>query len=196
MLKNLFVAMLVLTMQPAFAQLQLGLKAGANFSNFTGGDFQNIETESLTRPYVGAYVRWRFANNLGLQPEVLFSEQGAKLTSGAEEFDAKASYINIPIMLQYHFGNLYAELGPQVGFKLDEDTPDGASDDFIKSNDVALAVGLGFETKIGLGINARYIMGLTGIGNIESPDYDSDFKNGVFQLGLFYTFFNKKKVDQ
>jgi hypothetical protein len=39
-------------------------------------------------------------------------------------------------------------------------------------------------------------MGLTGVGNIESPDYDSDFKNGVFQLGLFYTFFNKKKVDQ
>jgi hypothetical protein len=196
MLKNLFVAMLVLTMQPAFAQLQLGLKAGANFSNFTGGDFQNIETESLTRPYAGAYVRWRFANNLGLQPEVLFSEQGAKLKSGTDEFDAKVSYINIPIMLQYHFGNLYAELGPQVGFKLDEDTPDGASDDFVKSNDVALAVGLGFETKIGLGINARYIMGLTGVGNIESPDYDSDFKNGVFQLGLFYTFFNKKKVDQ
>lgn len=196
MLKNLFVVILMLSIQPAFAQLQLGIKAGANFSNFTGGDFQNIETESLTRPYAGAYVRWRFANNLGLQPEVLFSEQGAKLKSGADEFEAKVSYINIPIMLQYHFGNLYAELGPQVGFKLDEDTPDGASEDFVKSNDVALAVGLGFETKIGLGINARYIMGLTGVGNIESPDYDSDFKNGVFQLGLFYTFFNKKKVDE
>lgn len=195
MLKNLFVAMLVLSVQPAFAQLQLGLKAGANFSNFTGGDFKDIETEALTRPYVGAYVRWRFANNLGLQPEILFSEQGAKLKSGTEEFDAKVSYINIPIMLQYHFGNLYAEVGPQVGFKLDEDTPDGASGDFAKSNDVGIAVGLGYETKIGLGINARYIMGLTSVGETDSPDYDSDFKNGVFQVGLFYTFFNKKKVD-
>ena len=99
-------------------------------------------------------------------------------------------------MLQYHFGNLYAEVGPQVGFKLDEDTPDGSSGDFAKSNDVAIVLGLGFETKIGLGINARYIMGLTSVGETDSPDYDSDFKNGVFQVGLFYTFFNKKKVDQ
>ena len=196
MLKKLFVVVLVLSVQPAFAQLQLGFKAGANFSNFTGADFPNTETESLTRPYVGAYVRWRFANNLGLQPEVLFSEQGAKFKSGAEEFDAKVSYLNIPIMLQYHFGNLYAELGPQVGFKLDEDAPDSLSGDFAKSNDVAIAFGLGFETKIGLGINARYIMGLTSVGEYEAPNYDSDFKNGVFQLGLFYTLFNKKKVDK
>jgi len=196
MLRILFVSMLLLSLQPAFAQLQLGLKAGANFSNFTGGDFKNVEKEALTRPYAGGYVRWRFANNLGLQPELVFSEQGAKLKSGSEEFDAKVSYLNIPIMVQYHFGNLYLEAGPQVGFKLDEDTPDSASGDFAKSNDVALALGLGFETKIGLGINARYIMGLTSVGNTDSQDYDSDFKNGVFQLGLFYTLFNKKKVDK
>jgi hypothetical protein len=194
MLKNLFVAMLLLSLQPAFAQIQLGLKAGANFSNFTGGDFQNVEKEALTRPYAGAYVRWRFANNLGLQPELLFSEQGAKLKSGTEEFDAKVSYLNIPVMVQYHFGGVYLEAGPQVGFKLNEDAPDSVSGDFAKSNDVALAVGLGFETKIGLGINARYTMGLTSVGNSDLPN--SDFKNGVFQLGLFYTIFNKKKVEE
>src|SRR3954467_12707533 len=116
MLKNLFVAMLLLSIQPAFAQIQLGLKAGANFSNFTGGDFKNVEKEALTRPYAGGYVRWRFANNLGLQPELLFSEQGAKLKSGTQEFDAKVSYLNIPIMVHYHFGNVYLEAGPQVGF--------------------------------------------------------------------------------
>ena len=196
MLKNLFVAMLLLSIQPAFAQIQLGLKAGANFSNFTGGDFKNVEKEALTRPYAGGYVRWRFANNLGLQPELLFSEQGAKLKSGTQEFDAKVSYLNIPIMVQYHFGNVYLEAGPQVGFKLDEDVPDSISGDFAKSNDVALALGLGFETKLGLGINARYTMGLSSVGNSDSPDYNSDFKNGVFQLGLFYTLFNKKKVDK
>src|SRR6478735_3998925 len=173
MLKHVFAAMLLLSLQPAFAQIQLGFKAGANFSNFTGGDFQNVEKESLTRPYAGAYVRWRFANNLGIQPELLFSEQGAKLKSGTEEFDAKVTYLNVPIMFQYHFGNLYLEAGPQVGFKLDEDAPDSVSGDFAKSNDVALALGLGFETKIGLGINARYVMGLTSVGNTESPNYDS-----------------------
>ena len=188
--------MLLLSLQATFAQLQLGLKAGANFSNFTGGDFKNVEKEALTRPYAGAYVRWRFANNLGLQPELLFSEQGAKLKSGTQEFDAKVSYLNIPIMVQYHFGNIYLEVGPQVGFKLDEDAPDSISGDFAKSSDVAIALGLGYETKMGLGINARYTMGLSSVGNTDSPDYSSDFKNGVFQVGLFYTFFNKKKVDK
>lgn len=196
MLKHLFAVVLLFFLQTASAQLQLGLKAGANFSNFTGGDFKNLEKEALTRPYAGAYVRWRFANNLGLQPEALFSVQGAKLKSGTEEFDAEISYLNIPIMVQYHFGNLYIEAGPQVGFKLDEDAPDQATGDFAKSNDVAAALGLGFETNLGLGINARYTLGLSSVGDFDSPDYDSDFKNGVFQLGLFYTLFNKKKVEQ
>lgn len=196
MLKHLLAAVLLLSLQTTYAQLQLGLKAGVNISNFVGGDFKNIENESLTRPYAGAYVRWRFANNLGLQPEVVWSEQGAKLKSSTTEFDAKVSYINVPIMLQYHFNSLYIEIGPQVGFKLNEDVPDASSEDFTKSSDVAGALGLGFETKLGLGINARYILGLSSIGNIESPDYSSDFKNGVFQVGLFYTFFNKKKVEQ
>ena len=188
--------MLLLLMHTASAQLQLGLKAGANFSNFTGGDFNNIETEALTRPYFGGYVRWRFANNLGLQPELLFSEQGAKLKSSTQEDDYKISYLNIPIMLQYHFGNLYAEIGPQFGFKLDEDVPDQVnSEDFAKSSDVSGAVGLGFETNLGLGINARYIQGFSSVGESDSPNYDSDFKNGVFQVGLFYTLFNKKKVE-
>ena len=65
-------------------QLQPGIKAGVNVSNFTGGDFSDIETNSLTSYHAGLYLRVLFGK-LAIQPELLFSEQGAKLQKPGEE---------------------------------------------------------------------------------------------------------------
>jgi hypothetical protein len=191
MLRLLFTSTLFILLQTASAQIQLGIKAGVNISNFNGGNFENIEKEALVQPHGGAYIRLGLGPTLKLQPELLFSVQGAKLKSATEEFDAKISYLNIPIMLQFYTaGGFYIEGGPQVGFKIDEDTPDQSTEDFAESSDFAIALGLGYQMKGGFGIGGRYTIGVSKVGN--QTIVEDDFHNGVIQFSLFYTFGGKK----
>jgi hypothetical protein len=93
-------------------------------------------------------------------------------------------------MIQWGFkGGLYVEAGPQAGFKVSEEIPNSNIDEFAKSTDVAVAVGLGFLKKGGgLGAGARYVMGMTKVGEFTSSSMDSDFKNGVIQISVLWIF--------
>ena len=171
---------------------QPGIKAGVNVSNFTGGDFNNIEKSSLVGFHAGGFVRVPLGP-LIIQPELLFSSQGAKLEEGGMESNYRVSYINIPVMAQYETDRgFYAEAGPQVGFKVSEDIPNTTVGDFAKGTDLSIAVGLGYHTKIGVGIGGRYVIGVSNVGNFDAGNIDPDFRNGVFQFGIFYTFFYKR----
>lgn len=174
--------------------VQPGLKAGLNISNFTGGNFRNFDHKSMTRYHAGGFLRFNFGSMAAIQPELLFSAQGAKLDSGNGEAAYKINYFTIPIMFQYHTeGGVYFEAGPQFGFKLSENIPDDARiDNFAKGGSTSLGVGLGWGKK-GLGVGARYLFGLSNVGDFENAYFDPDFKQGVFQLSLFYIFFSKKK---
>jgi len=170
------------------AQLQFGLKGGVNISNFTGGDFQNIEKSPYVAWHAGGLLRIKF-DHLVLQPEVLFSTQGAKLDDGTTEENYEITYVNVPIMLQWQFkGSFYVEAGPQVGFKVSEDIPNTAIDEFAKSTDLSIGVGLGFLKSKGLGIGGRYTVGVSKVGDFDSANIDPDFKNGVIQFSLIFVF--------
>ncbi|MHA4807917.1 porin family protein [Flavitalea flava] len=176
-------------------QFSLGLKAGANFSNFTGGDFQQAKKSTLVGFMGGAYVGFQFGDHLSLQPEVLFSTQGAKFeNTGVGKQDYKLSYINVPVMVKYRFtGGFYLEIGPQVGFKVSESTPDNTISHFAKDLDLSAAGGIGYQSPIGLGIGARYTAGLTKVGDFDASTASPNFKNGVAQVFVFYNIFNNKK---
>jgi hypothetical protein len=174
------------------AQLRFGLKGGVNISNFTGGDFNTIETNSLVGFHAGALLHWKFGHWV-LQPEAVFSTQGAKLTNGGVDSNFKISYVNMPVVLQYETdGGFYLEAGPQVGFKLSEDIPNTTIEDFAKSTDLSIALGLGYHSKMGLGIGGRYNVGVSKVGDFDSANISPDFKNGVIQISIFYTFFSNK----
>ncbi|MCU7548630.1 PorT family protein [Chitinophagaceae bacterium LB-8] len=191
-MKRLVIIPLMIMATTLHAQIQLGLKAGVNISNFTGGDFNEIENKALVGFHAGGLARIVF-NKLALQPEVVFSSQGAKLENAGSESNYKISYINIPVLIQYETkGGFYLEAGPQFGFKLSEDIPDETIEDFAKSTDLSIAMGLGYHSKMGLGIGGRYNVGVSKVGDFDSGDIDPDFKQGVIQISLFYTFFNKK----
>ena len=188
-MKKMMFLPLLLGMVVVNAQIQLGVKAGVNIANFTGGDFGNIDKSPLTSFHAGGILRWKF-EHLILQGEVLYSEQGAKLKDSVSEKDYKVSYINIPIVLQYAFkGGFYVEAGPQVGFKVHENVPDNAnSDKFAKNEDFSVALGLGFNKGKGFGIGGRYTVGVTSVGESNSANYDANFKNGVIQFSIMYIF--------
>jgi len=187
-MKKIIFLPLLLVVGMVNAQLQFGLKGGVNISNFTGGDFQNIEKSPYVAWHAGGLLRIKF-DHLVLQPEVLFSTQGAKLDDGTTEENYEITYVNIPIMLQWQFkGSFYVEAGPQVGFKVSEDIPNSAIDEFAKSTDLSIGVGLGFLKSKGLGIGGRYTVGVSKVGEFDSANIDPDFKNGVIQFSLIFIF--------
>jgi len=187
-MRTMIFLLLLLVTGVVNAQLQFGLKGGVNVSNFTGGDFKNIEKSPLVAFHAGGIVRIKF-DKLVLQPEVLFSSQGAKLDDGTSEKDYTVSYVNVPIMLQWQFdGGFYIEAGPQAGFKVSEDIPDSSIDEFAKSTDLSIGLGLGFLKDKGLGIGGRYTVGVSKVGDFDSANIDPDFKNGVIQFSLLFVF--------
>src|SRR5690606_16858190 len=99
--------------------VKFGPKAGVNFANLNGSD---VDTDMKVGFHVGAFAEIFFTDKFALQPELLYSTQGAKgeIMSGtplATDFEAKYDFINIPIMAKYYFTEgLAIEAGPYVGF--------------------------------------------------------------------------------
>jgi len=185
-----FVALLAISTNSFAQQFSLGLKGGANISNFTGvKDLTNVTKESLVGFYGGGFINFWIGNSFSVQPEALISTQGAKFkdVSGTETY--RLTYLSIPVMLKYKTGGgFYVEAGPQVGFKISESVPDQTVDKFAKGLDLSIGGGLGFQSGGGLGIGARYLAGLSKVGDFDaSSGIDPDFKNGVIQIGIAYT---------
>lgn len=162
-LKKLFIGSLFLVSASGFSQsffknlqehLYFGVKAGANYSDFTNADF---DTEGLTGFHAGALVGYKFNDHFAVQEEFLYSTQGAKIKGGTMDGeDIKLSYVTVPILLKYKtdFG-LYFEAGPQIGILVDEDfTSLGISSDtkFAEKIDGGAAAGIGYQFQNGLGI--------------------------------------------
>lgn len=186
------IILLAIFLAPAiiYAQgFQLGVKGGVNISNFTGGD---IDSKSLIGFHAGAMLGFKIGNNFILQPEVLLSSQGAK-ADDVDDTKYKLTYINVPVMAKFKTdGGFYIEAGPQVGFKINESTDDQTISNFAKDLDLSIAGGLGFHSSMGLGIGARYIAGLSKVGDFDAGNTEPNFKNSVIQVSVFYTLFNNK----
>ncbi|MDQ6610446.1 MAG: PorT family protein, partial [Bacteroidota bacterium] len=165
-----------------------GLKGGLNLSSIDNNTTANFS--SRLGYHLGGLVHIPVSSQIAVQPEVVYSSQGAKYTvSNGAEHTLQLNYINIPVMLQAKVGNgFYAEAGPQIGLltgvadKLNNvETGFFSSQDFKKS-DVAIGFGLGYQGLSGLGVDARYNLGLTNINNVGT----NNLKNNALQIGLFY----------
>jgi hypothetical protein len=200
-MKKLLIIPLIVISSGLFAQkFQIGLKAGANISNFTNTNIEGLDNKAIIGFHGGGFLSLLFGDHFAIQPEALISTQGTKFQyadNAIEDQTYRLTYLTIPVMLQGRFnGGFYLEGGPQFGFKLNENIP-GANtgENFAKNLDLGLGLGLGFHGKSGLGVGGRYVLGLSKVGNFDSGDLnDPKFRNGVIQLSLFYTFLNNKST--
>ncbi|MDR7212417.1 porin family protein [Flavobacterium piscis] len=191
-MKNLFLLCIVLISSSVFSQsffdrLHFGLKAGGNYSDFSNADF---DTEGFAGFHAGAIIAFDINENFSVQEEFLFSTQGAKLKGGLSDGqDLKLSYISVPIVLKYKtsFG-LYFEAGPQIGILASENFKEITNDDFAEKIDGGVVGGIGYQFQNGLGIGARYYLGLTNVSKIKSTTINTDFQNNMSQVSLFYIF--------
>ena len=196
MKKLLFVPLLLISVTMFAQTYQFGLKGGINVSNFTGSSLDNVDKKALVGFQGGAFLSLLMGDHFAIQPEAVFSSQGARVSTVNGDENWRVSYLNIPVELKVRFnGGFYLEAGPQIGFKLNETVHNqsgGSAEDFAKNLDFSVNAGLGFHGKSGLGIGARYAVGITKVGNLEDSDFDPNFKNGVAQLFVFYTLFNNR----
>ncbi len=195
MKKIIFIALFFISTASFSQGFQLGLKGGVNVSNYTGG---NISSDALLGFHVGGIFNFMLGKAFSIQPEVLFSSQGAKYTSSGNKNNLKVSYINVPVMAKLNFGNVYLEAGPQVGFKAGENANNGNQtiNNFAKNLDLSIGAGIGYHGRSGLGIGARYMAGISKVGNFQTSTANTinpDFKNSVLQFSVFYTLFNNDK---
>ncbi len=162
-----------------------GPKVGLNVSNYTGGD---IKSDALVGAHLGGILNFGIGNVFSIQPEVLFSTQGAKIDVNGQKREFKTSYVTVPVLFKFKANSgLYFEFGPQVGFKTSDDIPDQTFNQFANNLDLAGALGVGFQAKFGLGFGVRYIAGLSKVGNFDATsNLNPDFKNSVVQASIYY----------
>ena len=153
-------------------KIDLGVKLGANFSNMS--DVSGVKLKNKTGLVAGAFLSVG-TEKFAVQPEILYSQQGAKTDLGSFDLD----YINVPIMFKYYLvGNLLnVQAGPQFGFLTHQSLKDQVS---TKDFDFSGAAGLGLDLPFGIRVDARYNFGLTKAAE--------DAKTGVFSLALGYSF--------
>jgi hypothetical protein len=171
-----------------FAQdAKFGLKGGINFANVTntGGDLK-------TGFHFGGLAHIHVTPAFSLQPEIVYSTQGAKYSSDAKIL---LNYINIPVLLQYNFDNGFRlQGGPQLGIMTEAKSKVGNMEadisDSYKSIDFSIPLGFSYLGYSGFGADARYNIGVTNVIENSSQTY----RNSVIQLGVFYLFDHKHKA--
>jgi Outer membrane protein beta-barrel domain len=171
--KNSIIVLSCMTSMMSFSQsLKFGVKAGLNYTNTTGSE---IKTDAITNYHAGLVAKLSLTKSFAIQPELMYSTQGATYKTATKDFENKLGYITIPVMLQVNISeSLMLELGPQAGFLLSEKNKFDANDS--KTFDFTANVGLGLKITESLFAQARYGYGLTDIKT------DSKFRNSVFQL--------------
>ena len=187
MKKAIFVSLACLVSTILFAQnVTGGVKAGVNITNFTGGDFESVDKKAMVGFHAGGFLSFSLGA-LYLQPEALISTQGARIDSANGSYDWKITYAAIPVMLKYRSAaGFYLEAGPQFSFKLSDNIENQSIENFVNDLDLSAGFGLGWQTKGGLGIGARYLVGISKVGDFdvsEGNGIDPDFKNSVIQIG-------------
>ncbi len=193
----LLVCCAILAGQQAWGQAQvaLGIKAGPNFATIDTKASAGENYENRTGFHGGAFFLVK-AGKIGIQPEVIFSQQGSKVEIDSKSFESNFSYINIPVMLKlYTIAGINIQAGPQFGFVTSAEAPIREQleyrvedvKDHMKSSDLTLGLGLGWDLPFGLTIDARYNLGLSKIyDDAPNPQQSTDAKNQVFQLSLGY----------
>lgn len=162
--------------------LKFGAKAGLGISNM-GGD---ADAKSKIGFHFGGFAQYGISENMLIQPEVLFSFEGAK--SKSDDKSINMTYLNIPIMVVYKIGavqGLSIEAGPQLGFLLGAKYDGNDVKDSFKGTNFSLDLGAGYAINDNISAGIRYCIGLSDINDIG---LGGSITESNFMISLAYKF--------
>jgi hypothetical protein len=189
MKKVILAAVAVFALGSANAQeTKFGVKAGLNLSNFTG----DAEGNSMKVGFqIGGFAEIKISEKFAIQPELVYSAQGAKLKQEffgeTFEYDVNLGYINVPVMAKYFVAeNFSLEAGPQIGFLMSAKAKADSESEDIKSEynsvDFGLNLGAGFDVTENINLGLRYTVGLSNIAK-DSGNQSVGNSNIAFAVG-------------
>jgi opacity protein-like surface antigen len=202
MKKIILTAAAVFALSFANAQdVKFGAKAGLNLSNI-GGDLEN--TSSKVGFQVGGFAEIKVSDKFAIQPELLYSAQGAKseysevdsdLVTISSKLTQKLAYLNIPVMAKYFVTEGFSlEAGPQFGFLMSANAETEVSalgesasvsadnKDYFESIDFGLNFGAGYDVSENINLGVRYSLGLSNIAK-DSGDFKANNSNIAIAVG-------------
>lgn len=212
MKKSLIVLMCVLFATAAFAQFDLGIKLGANYSYIQSEelDFEAYVDEFSDLQNVTGFVGGAYAaiglGSFAIQAEGLFSMEGFSIEGvlDGDPSDAinnttiRTNYLNAVLAARYNLDlaivKPFVLAGVNVGIPLGEseiesdlDDPEINLDNFDFTK-LGFAIGAGVKIFNMVDVEVRYVQGITDIYTAETDDSATTFANLVrLSLG-FYIF--------
>ena len=186
-MKHFFVAAAlvgVIGVAEAQAQDRGGVRFGINAATLST-DEDGFDPKVRTGLVVGVFGVVPVTERVAFQPEVLFSQQGAKLEDGSDEATLKLDFLQIPLLARIKLGDTPAHLlvGPSFGFRtkaevdFEGDTQDIKDD--VESTDVGLVTGVAVNVGPAV-VDARYNWGLRNLD--KTADVGEKIKSRVFSF--------------
>ena len=134
------------------AHVELGLKGGLNVATISSPAYNSVDPRISVN--FGGLAHIHLSKEIAIQPELLFSGQGAKQTIEGKDHKTNLNYLQIPVLLQYMIGTGFRlETGPQFGALLSANSKVGNVTTDInyayKTMDVAWVFGAGYLTPSG-----------------------------------------------
>ncbi len=208
----------------AAQDVSFGIRGGLNLTNFIGDDAEFTDNGDTVSPdsklgiNLAGYANIPLTGQFSVQPELIYSQKGAKYTDSDTIFDVdyeslvkwNLTYLEIPVLVKINFDQgedmipyLYA--GPSVSLNLVAETENEVETTFqgetqtttetrdIKDDtadmDFGLVIGGGVELATGVTADIRYTMGLV---SVDDPDDDTedpaDVYNSAISIMVGYSF--------
>lgn len=201
---SLTICLLIAAVSYAQNDISYGIKGGLNYSNlvyeFEDSNNDFLDFNAKVGFYAGGFINISLSDKFALQPELLYSSQGAKLDidysqvlifnqndptflENEEDVNVKQSKLLLPILLQYKIGSDFSLfLGPQITYTLNFETEVDSGDELVVSRfqdddkiGIDVSARLGYKVSENMMVELGYFRGLTNQNSVKSS---------VFQLGL------------
>lgn len=217
-MKNLFFTFffVLLTTAGAYAQAQIGIRAGMNVATISDGvDVSSALTGDVQEPWIpgmvlGVASSFNMNEVFAIAPELNFSQRGYRL-EGPQNIDIRYNYLELPILARLAFGQTlqgYINLGPTFSYLLNgkrevSGTSTGTNTSSIDYTvgdagfnrlEIGGAIGGGVKLNTGAGsflIDLRYTQGFTdfrkdGFDEPYLAGNPEQYKNRLVSVSLIY----------
>lgn len=178
----------------AAAQWSVAPKAGLNWSKVNFPESYGGNPSSLMGFHAGVAVTYQINKWFDVQGELLYTMRGLdwddlQVTDDAgniaeDGVKVRQHYLEIPVLLKFFpCTGFNLQAGPQLGIPLKYDGGMAVADGDKAPVDFGLVFGLGYESAIGVFVDARYTLGLTSTVK-DMPDW----QNRTIGLTVGYRF--------
>jgi hypothetical protein len=180
---------------------KIGVKGGINFTNLYVDD---VKDENMKVGFnLGLFAKLPVTSGLSIQPEILYSVKGSKLTYilSSNEYRFNLNYVEVPVLAVINVAkNFNIQAGGYTAYlaqanikRADDDGPNDQIADLNEDNfnrlDYGLVGGLGIDVE-NVTIGARYNYGLREVGKADNFGSQAlkNSKNSAISLYIGFGF--------